>query len=328
MGLFKKNPVFCIACGFLLLVFAGGSALLFVESGKLSKAKRQVANAESQLKRLLNVDPAATDENVAVSEQNAEQLRAQLQRIREDLQHGSSLTVSSDGVRVMSGIQQYITDFQKQANAPADLNGGAPVVAVADDFAFGFERYIDAAIIPEDQTVVPVLDKQRQVLSYIVKQLIAAHPAGVQKVERELVELKTADGELADGYQINPAISARVDGAIDTLAFSVTFTGYTRSLRHFLNNLAQFELPIVVRSVEVDRPVAAKKSAKTKAKQRTKENIDDIFSAFGTSSVDAGAKEPPAPSQKPVISENVSSFTVTLEFIEIILPAESAENPV
>lgn len=331
MGLLKKNPVFCILCALLLLVFVGGSALVFVESGKQAKSKQRVAQTESQLKRLLYADPAPTVENVAVAEQNAEQLSAQLLRIREDLQQGSSLSVSSDGVRVMSGIQQYITDFQKLANAPAGISEGATAaaVAIADNFAFGFGRYIDEAIIPEDLGLVPVLDKQRQVLSYIVTQLIAARPSGIQKIEREMVELQAADSELADSYQINPAISARVDGAIDTLAFSVTFTGYTRTLRHFLNNLTQFELPIVVRSVEVDRPVAAKKPAKAKGKKRSKESIDDIFRAFASSSVDsAEPKTPPATSQKPVISDNVSSFTVTLEFIEIILPADSAENPV
>jgi hypothetical protein len=45
-----------------------------------------------------------------------------------------------------------------------------------------------------------------------------------------------------------------VPGAINTLAFGLTFTGYTDSLRELLNNLAKFDLPFVVRSIEVERP--------------------------------------------------------------------------
>ncbi len=325
MGLFKKNPVFCILCALFLLVFAGGCCLVFAESGKLTKSKKQVANAESQIKGLLYADPAPTVENVAVSEQNAQQLRAELQRIREDLQRGSRLTTSSDGVRVMAGIQQYISEYQKLATAHIGPNEVPTPIDIPDNFAFGFDQYIDEAIIPEDQAVVPVLDKQRQILSYIVNQLIATHPAGIQKIEREVLEVKAADSKALIGYQINPAISARAPGAIDTLAFSVTFTGYTRSLRQFLNNLAQFNLPIVVRSVEVERPSGSATTAK--ATKSPKEKIDDIFSVFGAPASDSKTTEGPKANQTPVISENISSFTVTLEFIEIILPSDSEENP-
>jgi hypothetical protein len=144
-------------------------------------------------------------------------------------------------------------------------------------------------------------------------------------VEREL--LGSADTKVS-GFQINPAVSARVPGAIDTLAFRVTFTGYTPTLRKFLNNLAQFDLPIVVRSVVADRPATNAKAAKSK--QSKASNIDDIFSVFGGSSAPAeaaSAKAAPQANQTPVISETESSFTVTLEFIEIILPSNSEENP-
>ena len=315
MVLLKKNPVFCLVAALLLLVFVAGCALALAESGKLDTLKRKLVRAERQLAQLRDTAPSPSVENVAVAEQNAEQLSAQLQRILEDLQGGAGLTLSDDGVRVMSAIQQYITDHQKLAQAHVGVNEVPTAVAIADDFAFGFERYLDEAIIPEDPAVVPVLDKQRQVLSYIVKQLIAAHPVGIQKVERELLELKAVSGKPAAGFQIKPAVSARVAGAIDTLAFSVSFSGYTRSLRLFLNNLAQFDLPIVVRSVEVARP--SESAAADTAKPSKGQEMGDIFSAFGAP---AALEATPSPSQTPVIAENVSHFTVTLEFIEIILP--------
>lgn len=329
MGLFKKNPLFCIFCVVAVLVFAGGSALVVIESGKLSKSKKQVASADSRIKGLLYADPAPTSENVQAAQQNAEELNAQLLSIREELQRGSRLTISNDGTRVMSGLQKYISNYRRQMAAHKNADGDDAPIQVSDDFAFGFEKYLGDTPISEDPTVVSLLDKQRQVLSYILNQLIAADPAGIQAVEREVLEDAGAE---AAGFRIDPAVSARVSDAIDTLAFRVTFTGYTPALRKFLNNLAQFDLPIVVRSVEVDRPTANAKAAKTKKSPSS--NIDDIFSVFGGASSAAAetadaetADAAPSANQIPVISETESSFTVTLEFIEIILPSNSEENP-
>ena len=55
-------------------------------------------------------------------------------------------------------------------------------------------------------------------------------------------------------------------------------------------------------------------------------DLDTFFGVFG------GGSNPevkaPEEAQEPVISENISIFTVVLEFIEIALPAQSAVNKV
>jgi hypothetical protein len=325
MGLFKKNPGFCTFCVVAVLVFAAGATLVVMESDKLSKSMRQVASVDSQLNGLLVANPTPTAENVQAAQQNAAELSAKLLSIRQNLQRGSRLTISNDGTRVMSSVQKYISNCRRQVATHVNAAEVAAPIQIPQDFAFGFEEYLKTTNISEDSSIVPQLDKQRQVLSYILNQLIAADPAGIQAVEREL--MVGADSKMS-GFQINPSISARVPGAIDTLAFRVTFTGYTPTLRKFLNNLAQFDLPIVVRSVAVDRPATNAKAAKSK--QSKASNIDDIFSVFGGSSAPAEAASVEAGSdanQIPVISETESSFTVTLEFIEIILPSNSEENP-
>ena len=319
MGLFKKNPAFCLFCVVAVLVFVGGSALVVMESDKLSKSKAQVVSADSQIKGLLTASPAPTHENVQAAQQNAEELSAKLLSLRETLQRGSRLKISNDGTRVMSGLQKYISNYRRQIVAHKNGAGEPAPIRVPANFAFGFEEYLEETNIGDDPVLVPQLDKQRQVLSYILNQLIAADPAGIQVVERELLEAPASD---AKSFRINPAVSARVPGAIDTLAFRVTFTGYTPALRKFLNNLAQFDLPVVVRSVDVDR------AATTKAAQhRPASNIDEIFSVFGGDSSSASAEAASEVNGTPVISETESSFTVTLEFIEIILPSNSEETP-
>jgi hypothetical protein len=324
MGLFKKNPVFCTVCAVAVLVFLGGTALVVMESGKLSKSKQLVDNADSQINSLLNANPAPTDDNVKAAQKNAEELIAQLRSIRENLQRGSRLTVSSDGVRVMSGLQKYISHYRQEVADRRNEKGEPDPIIVPNDFAFGFEKYREQTTISDDSAIVPELDKQRQILSYILNQLIAAEPIGIQSVERESLGVVTEKGDTA--FKINPAISARVPDAIDTLAFRITFTGYTPTLRKFLNNLERFDLPVVVRSVDVDRLETSTKT--TAAKNKKPNGLEAIFGGFsgGTTAEKTETSEPKV-SGTPVISETESSFTVTLEFIEIILPSESEENP-
>jgi hypothetical protein len=59
-------------------------------------------------------------------------------------------------------------------------------------------------------------------------------------------------GVPADFFELDAHGSARVPGFVDTLALRVVFVGETDALRVLLNKLAEFELPIVVRSVEAE----------------------------------------------------------------------------
>lgn len=327
MGFLKKNLTFSIVVAVCLLAFGAGAYLAFAQSNKIDEAKQKIATAESRLDRLRFADPAPTEANVEAARENVAELKAVLKSIREDLQRGSRLTPSSDGVAVMAGIQQFISEFQRKAAAQTDANGAPDPIALPEDFAFGFEQYIKEATPLDDPKLSATLDKQRQILGYLLNKLFAADPASIVSVKREVLERKSAgatgggsSGE--KGFQVSPAVSARVPGAIDTLGFSLTFTGYTDTLRHFLNNLAKFDLPIVVRSVEVKRP----SGSRTTAARTNANNLDAIFGVFGGAgnATEAEAKE----AQKPVIAENISTFTVVLEFIEIVLPADSAEDNV
>ena len=322
MGFIKKNLTFTIIVVVCILAFAAGAYLALAESGKIDQAKQNISSAESQLNNMRFADPAPTQENVEASAKNVAELEAELREIRGDLEQGARMSASTDGIGVMAGIQQFISEYQREAAALTDKGGEPLEIIVPDDFAFGFEQYIDEARMLEDEDLIPVLDKQRQILSYLLDKLYGAKPESIVSVEREVLELKAEGTSSTKGFAINPAITARVPGAIDTLAFGLTFTGYTDSLRGLLNDLAKFDLPIVVRSIEVERPSGSLTTAKVPANN----NLDAFFGVF-----DGGSNtkvEAPEEAQKPVISENISTFTVVLEFIEIVLPAQSAGDKV
>ena len=322
MGFIKKNLIFTIIITVCILAFSSGVYLAFAELGKIDQKKQKIIAAESQLKTMRFADPAPTLENVEASAENVAELKAELRKIREDLGRGARITTSTDGIAVMAGIQQFISRYQRKSVTHTGKDGEPVEIIVPDNFAFGFEQYLNEATMLDDKELIPVLDKQRQILSYLLDRLYEAEPESIVSVEREALELKGEDSASTKGFGIHSAITARVPGAINTLAFRLAFTGYTDSLRRLLNDLAKFDLPIVVRSIEVDRPSGISTTAKVPANN----NLDTLFSILdGGSNSEVKA---PDEAQKPVISENISTFTVVLEFIEVALPTQSAVNKV
>lgn len=281
------------------------------------EAQRAATAASLRLQALVTASPAPSDENIALAQDNLTQLTQALQRIGDDLQRGAQMTLSSDGVSVMAGIQQFIVETRQQAAAHRRFSTaqGQEVLApidLSEACAFGFEAYALEATVPDSVEVIPRLDQQRQILSHIVAQLMAANPLRIDAVEREWLEGTTAKNGSLEGYRIDPAVSARVPGVIGTTAFRITFSGYSRSLREFLNALAEFQLPIVVRSMEVRRP----DKPAVDVKDERSHSFDALLGAFST--MNPALSTAPRETQKPIVSENISRFTLELEFIEIL----------
>lgn len=312
MSFIKKNLIFFIVVLICGGAFAAGAYLAFAQSGNVKKSERSLSSAEAQLTSLRSKTPALTEENVEAAEQNVAELKAALADIRENLQQGAALKISEDGVSVIAGIQQYISRFQRRVDKRSDESGELPPIKTPNNFAFGFDQYLNDAPIPDDSGIVATLDQQRQILSYLLTRLIAANPESIDKVQREILE-DTQNSNSSKTFAINKAISARVPGAVDTMAFSLTFSGYTYALRDFLNSLAQFELPIVVRDIKVVRPSGSETvMAPTRGSEAT---IFDLFRDGGNQATTATEEWP-----KAVIEDNISQFTIILEFIEVVLP--------
>lgn len=323
MVFIKKNLAFTIVVVACLLAFAVGAFLAFAEFGQIDEAKQKISSAETRLNGILSADPAPTPENVEASQENVAELKNELKQIRENLERGSRLTTTTDGIDVMTGIQQHISEYRRKAAENTDEEGDSYPILLPQDFAFGFERYLEGTRPLDDPELIPVLDKQRQILGYLLNKLFEANPESMVSVQREVVEAGEQSNRGGRSFKISPAVSARVPGAINTLAFSLSFTGYTESLREFLNNLSNFDLPIVVRSIAVTRS----SGQTTVVEAPETNNFDSLFGGdFGGES--GSGEEAPAETKELVISEITSTFTVVLEFIEIVLPAETAEENV
>ncbi len=184
------------------------------------------------------------------------------------------------------------------------------------DEHFGFATHASEGPGTE---LAPAVFRQRIVLQYLVETLIEARPLAVLTVQRErpltLAQRNQrnhlappgTNGTATDGHSGQPGdffdfdkhISLRVPGLVDSEAYRLEFTGQTRAVRAFLNSLASFRLPIVVRSVEAE-PLSA------------------ITSALDP------ASPPASGAPVPLVAQNLSRFAVVVEFIE---PVATSEKP-
>jgi hypothetical protein len=219
---------------------------------------------------------------------------------------------------------------------------------------FGFAAYANEG--PDTDHIEPVF-RQRQVAQYLLEALLEAKPRALLAVKREApltkqekkmreearlaaeaggqpdASLEITMPEGPDYFQIDSRASARVPGFVDANAFRFVFTGQTAALRQFLNRLAGFELPVLVREVEVDVASGEEAAASTDETPASSE-ASPAAPASVVLSLDPAAPKPPpkkAPTRvstaTPIVSKALSKFTVTVEFIELVPPAAAAEAP-
>ncbi|MGE9291466.1 MAG: hypothetical protein ACQKBT_10780 [Puniceicoccales bacterium] len=339
MGFFKRYPIFCVVLVLLLAALGAGVYLAINETAKVKEAKDAYESKIGSLKdisRGVLYDPetgdrvAPTPVNREVLEVRLGQVKGDLDRIRKSLVRRTDeiLSDTADEFTFLPKLQSFIATLK----ASAARNG----VILQSDEAFGFAKYAIQAAQPQKE-MIPLLNRQRQVLQYILKQLIESKPTAIVAVERELIEVDTSEEDTSrnrrrapqgeDVFTIEDLVTARSNEFIDTSAFRLVFTGRTDVLRNFLNQMAKFELPLIVRSVEVE---PATESDVPKAEEKPKENNsqDALFALFGggdESEAEEEAGPEQVPGHEPVITENQSKFTVVIEYVEVKIE-EDDEN--
>ena len=110
---------------------------------------------------------------------------------------------------------------------------------------------------------------------------------------------------------MDPRITARKAGFVDASAFRLSFIGKTSSLRSLLNKLGTFELPLVVRSVEVEA------GDPEPGEPPLNDNGEPI-------KIDPAK---PEPKFVPKVEVLRSKFTVTIEYIDLVSAAQPQSAP-
>ncbi|MGB0370521.1 MAG: hypothetical protein ACPGN3_04165 [Opitutales bacterium] len=290
--------------------------------GKVSKAESSVQRAKNQFNALQSGSPSPVSENIQALDTNIANLSDSLTSALSRLEATRPFVLAEDADVLLPTIVKYIRDFRTRAAANE-------FVIVKQDEAFGFSTY-EKDVPPPAREKVPLVDKQRQILTYVVQRLFDSAQVGeaieVVSVSREYVEVEedpTANTNnrrattYDDQFEVDPAVTARVDGAVDTLAFEIVFSGYTESLRRFIESLSQFELPVVIRSVEVERKQVEESRSSSSRSSSARSTLEDLFGVSGNSSDADESATTTVSERKPIVDQNESIFTIVVEYVEV-----------
>ncbi|GHB96386.1 Amuc_1100 family pilus-like protein [Cerasicoccus arenae] len=354
MKFFKQNPVFSVLLTLFILLFIGGVVMNFMLQSKVEAEKKSVSTSNSQLRSALALEPAPTEANIETAEKNVQDLSNALEKqVKSTLGKKPGLISSkapTSGTQMLFQLRAYRDEFAQVAKrtipiATSDAEVAKmqeegetlPSTSIPANFAFGFSRYIDSGEPPKDADV-PVIYQQKEILTYILRKLFNTRPIDLVSVVRGPVELpKPAPGATtrnstntgpvlkADEFRIGSE-TARVDGAVETLSFKVVFTGYTENLRSFLKQIEEFEIPLVVRSVETVPLEASANVASASAPAAPASPFALFGDLGGAGKNDSAPVADVGPDKEPIVEENVSEFTVVLEYITVTVSQDDETN--
>lgn len=296
MNAWRRFTWFGCALTLIALIALGEGWCIFERVQAAKKSQLRLTQKRRELASVSSIEPAPTKANATAIEEDLARTTRALETMRASLQGRGP---AADALRSARAPERR-TDAFFDIAAFVEENrerAGRLGIAVGADERFGFAEYANAG--PETELISAVY-RQRLIAQHLLGALFESRPQQLVGVQRERPRAKsTADaaalrngGETSspDYFEIDPRVSARVPEFVETTAFRLTFVGPTAVLRAFLNKLAGFELPLVVRSVEVEpAPVAA-------------------------ASPNHGPDAPP----EPLIRRTYSRFTVTVEFVELL----------
>jgi len=337
MASFKSNPVYFSLLGLCGLAVVAAGYGIYDRHAASEKSATKLVQKREELNGLLRENPAPTQANKAAIEADLQRTEITLGKMREELKGRGPIAQAlretkapSEPTDVFFNFETFVEKMRQKAQA-AD-----PKIKLKPDERFGFYTYKQSG---PDRDMIPQVFKQRLVAEYLIDALFEAHPSELVSVMRERPLTKAALAAIAAGqplpaatssapvsssatdtdfFDIDSRISARVPGFVGASAFRLTFISETETLRVLLNRLATFELPLVVRSVEVE-PVPKLASAATAAP------ANSLSSIFGTAP-SASATPEPAPA-KPLVEKVLSKFTVTVELIDLVESPATEATP-
>ncbi len=352
---YRKNPVFASLMTLCALLVLGEMALIYERWSASRATAKKLVERQAELVGMRDVTPPPTRE--VAKEIEADWARAQqaLAAMQGELKGRGPAAERLRSVKVPAARTDAYFDLATFVEKMRELAKKQDVEIRPEAARFGFNAYANEG--PDAGLIEPVF-RQRSIAQYLIEALLEARPRALLMVKREppltkkereervaalaaaLASGQPADPAVAgvevavpegpDYFQIDPRGSARVPGYVDATAFRLVFTGQTAALRQFLNRLAGFELPVLVREVEVE-PATAEESAAVANDETPADTPAAAPSVVLTVKAPAkppAKKAPPrAPVSTPIVTQPLSKFTVTVEYIDLVTPPPHPVDP-
>lgn len=354
MSAFRKYPLLATALTLFALLAAGEIWLIYERFTTSRATAKKLVQKRGELGQMASLVPAPSREIAQAIEADLARAQAALAAMQTELKGHGPAAERMQKARVPTARTDAFFDLATFVEKTRELAKKNEVDVRPEAARFGFAAHANEAADAEH--LEPVFH-QRQVVQYLVESLLESHPRALLSVKREPPLTKkdreeqdaaalaaaaaAASGtppepapevvlpEGPDFFAIDPRASVRAPGFLHTTAFRLAFIGETGSLRGFLNKLATFELPVLVREVEVE-PATAEEAAVVSEEPAPAEAAaaapaSVVLTVSGPATPTAAAKAGPrvTSTAAPIVAKPFSRFTVTVEYIELVPPAAS-----
>lgn len=358
MSVFRKNPVFVSSLAVLALLAVGEGACIYERWAAAREAATTLARKEAELRAMADLVPPPTRAIATAIEADLARGQHALETMQAELKGRGPAADRFRAARPPAARTDAYFDLATFVEQTHALAKKQDIELKPEAAHLGFAAYANEG--PETERIAPVF-RQRLVAQYLVEALFEARPRALLSVQRERPLTKaecdardaawqaakdaaaagqtpapvsdsnfTSVPDGPDFFAIDPRATARVPGAIDTIAFKLVFTGQTAALRGFLNKLAGFDLPVLVREVEV-LPATADEVAPAPAAEDATASTGPIApSVVLTAAAPAAtaASKPAAkiPAVAPIVAKPWCKFIVTLEYLDLVPPATATAD--
>jgi hypothetical protein len=354
----KNRRLFTLALCVFAVVALGELYLTYDRWMASRAAAKTLVDRTAELQGMTALNPPPKREVAAAIEADLAKAQASLAAMQGELKGRGPAAERIRAAKLPANRTDAFFDLATFVEKTRELAKKHEVGVRPEAARLGFSAYANEG--PAADHIDPVF-RQRQIAQYLIETLIEAKPRALLSVRREHTlgkaerEARAAAqaaiaaggqpdpaaapppaepaGDSSDGldyFTIDPRVTARVPGFIDTIPFRLVFTGQTAALRLFLNKLAAFELPVLVREVEVEAATAEESVAEEPAPAAEAAATGDVPAASVVLAA-APAPKPPAkaPAAKaprpsavsPIVSKPLSKYTVTVEFVELFAPS-------
>ena len=367
-----RSPVFVGALTFCAALAAGELYLIYERWSAARDAAAKLVQRQSELMAMATTMPPPTRDIATAIEEDLARAQTTLAAMQADLKGRGPAAERLRTARVPAARTDAYFDLASYVERLHERARRNEVAIRPEAARFGFAAHANEG--PELERIEPVF-RQRLLAQYLMESLLDARPRAVLAVKRELaltapereareaaaaeaaaaiaaggdpVDTSSSELEVPEGpdyFAIDPRVSARKAGFVDTIAFKFVFTGQTAALRSFLNRLAAFELPVLVREVEVElasteeaADIASEEPAEPESGPTPIEpapssvvlslNPEPSVNAATASTRSDSASRMPIrrTTEIPIVAKSVSKFTVTVEFVELVTPPPPPEE--
>lgn len=344
MSWHRKNPRFALALAIAAALALGECAWIYERYATARNLAAKREQKRGELQALRELTPAPTREVATAIEAELSRAQTALATMQAGLKGQGPRVEQMHQARRPAARTDAFFDLATFVERTRELARKSGVDVRPEASRFGFSTHANEG--PETDRIEAVF-MQRQVAQYLTEALIEARPKALvlvkrerplTKLEREQRNAIAAPGADApppvevipdfsedgpDFFTINPRISVRRPGFVDSLAFRYVFVGQTAALRAFLNRLASLELPVLVREVEVE-PASAEDAQTSGAHEEANAEPAPIAASIVLTAEPApatAARKPAAGNTAvPIVDKPLSKFTVTVEYVELVPP--------